>query len=105
MQRLQVRIYFFVNRDYFGFTSEYMMDEIITEFPRMENKSKKEVDEFYKKFIDKSVEITEKGAMMFLLSTEQDVIKKQVRLNKAIELVRTIPMRGREQIYILKRRG
>lgn len=96
---------YFVNRDYFDFTSEYMMDEIITEFPRMENKSKKEVDEFYKKFIDKSVEITEKGAMMFLLSTEQDVIKKQVRLNKAIELVRTIPMRGREQIYILKRRG
>jgi hypothetical protein len=82
-----------------------MMDEIITEFPRMENQDRNEVEEFYRNFFQKAIEITDAGAMLFLLTQEENLIKKQVRLNAGLELVRQIPMRGHDQIYILKRRG
>jgi hypothetical protein len=56
-------------------------------------------------FFDKTLEITSREAMMFLLSTEEGVMKKQLRLHKEFQLLRQIPMRGKEKIYILKRRG
>lgn len=96
---------YFINRDFFDFTSDYMMDEIITEFPRMENLDRNEVEEFYRNFFQKAIELTDAGAMLFLLTQEENLIKKQVRLNAGLELVRQIPMRGHDQIYILKRRG
>lgn len=100
----KVSIYF-INRDYFDFTSSYLMEELITEFPRMEHKEREEVDRFYQRFFDKTSEITAKDAMIFALSTEEQALKKQLRLHDEFQLVRQIPMRGREQIYILKKRG
>lgn len=96
---------YFINRDYFDFTSSYLMEEVITEFPRMENKEREEVDQFYRRFFDKTSEITADQAMVFALSTEEGILKKQLRLHEEFQLVRQIPMRGREQIYILKKRG
>ena len=81
------------------------MEEVITEFPRMEHKEREEVDRFYQRFFDKTSEITAKDAMIFALSTEEQALKKQLRLHDEFQLVRQIPMRGREQIYILKKRG
>ena len=37
--------------------------------------------------------------MVFALSTEEGILKKQLRLHEEFQLVRQIPMRGREQIY------
>lgn len=96
---------YFINRDYFDFTSSYLMEEVITEFPRMEHKEREEVDQFYRRFFDKTGEITADQAMVFALSTEEGILKKQLRLHEEFQLVRQIPMRGREQIYILKKRG
>lgn len=96
---------YFINRDYFDFTSSYLMEEVITEFPRMENREREEVDRFYRRFFDKTGQITADQAMVFALSTEEGILKKQLRLHEEFQLVRQIPMRGREQIYILKKRG
>lgn len=96
---------YYIHRDYFDFTSEYRLDEVLTEFPRMENKRREEVDLFYRKFFEKTAEVTSREAMLFLLSTEENCIKKQVRIQKEFQLLRQIPMRGQENIYILKKRG
>jgi 23S rRNA G2445 N2-methylase RlmL len=97
--------FYYINRDYFDFTSAHLLDEVITEFPRMEHLAKEEVDKFYSSFFDKTREITSQEAMLFLLSTEEGMMKKQLRLHKEFHLVRQIPMRGQEKIYIVTRRG
>lgn len=96
---------YYINRDFFDFKSEYLMDEVITEMPRMENVNREETDDFYKRFMDKAMEITGESSMIFMLSTEGNIIKKQIRLHRGLELVRQIAMRGHEQIYIIKRRS
>ena len=96
---------YYINRDYFDFTSSHLLEEVITEFPRMENKEREQVDAFYRKFFEKTREITAPEAMLFLLSTEESCIKKQLRLHKEFALLRQIPMRGRENIFIIKKRG
>ena len=97
--------FYYINRDYFDFTSSHLLEEVITEFPRMENKDREQVDAFYRKFFEKTREITAPEAMLFLLSTEESCIKKQLRLHKEFALLRQIPMRGRENIFIIKKRG
>lgn len=97
--------FYYINRDFFDFTTTHLLDEILTEFPRMENKSKETVEMFYHKFFDKAIEITTDSAMFFLLSTEENRIKKELRLRDELQLVRQIAMRGAEHIFIIKRRG
>lgn len=97
--------FYYINRDFFDFTTTHLLDEIITEFPRMENKPKETVRTFYQKFFDKAMEITVEGAMFFLLSTEENLIKKELRLRDDLQLIRQIAMRGAEHIFIIKRRG
>ncbi len=96
---------YFINRNYFDFTLDYIMEEVITEFPHMENAPRDEVDSFYKNFFDKTSEITATGSMIFFLSTEDTIVKKQLRLHSDFGLIRTIPMRKKEQIYIISKRG
>jgi tRNA G10 N-methylase Trm11 len=97
--------FYYINRNYFDFTSSHLLEEVLCEFPRMEQVAKEETDHFYRMFFDKTLEITSREAMLFLLSTEEGVMKKQLRLHKEFQLLRQIPMRGKEKIYILKRRG
>ncbi len=97
--------FYYINRDYFDFTSEYLMEEVITEFPRMEHKRKDEVDLFYEKFFVKTSSITSPDAILLLLSTEEINMKKQIRIHKEFQLLRQIPMRGKENIFIIKKRG
>ncbi len=95
---------YFINRDYFDFTSEYLMDEIITEPPRMENKPTAEVDAFYKAFFEKSNQVLKNKGIIFLLSTEEQAIKRQLRLQKDFTLLRQLPMRKSENIFIIEKR-
>lgn len=97
--------FYYINRDYFDFTTSHLMEEVLTEFPRMEHKDREEVDDFYHKFFEKTMEVTSEQAVLILLSTEESCMKKQLRLHKEFALIRQIPMRGRENIFIIKRRG
>ena len=99
------REFYYINRDYFDFTSSHLLEEVITEFPRMEHKDREQVDTFYRKFFEKTSEITAPEAVLLLLSTEETCMKKQLRLHKEFTLLRQIPMRGRENIFIIKKRG
>lgn len=97
--------FYYIHRDYFDFTSSHELEEVITEFPRMENKSRAEVYEFYRRFFEKTMEITGSEATLLLLSTDEEAIKKHIRLYREIQLVRQIGMRGQENIFILRKRG
>lgn len=97
--------FYYINRDYFDFTSSYLLEEVITECPRMEHKSREEVDQFYHLFFDKTEQICASGAVVILLSTEENALKKHLRLHPVFALERQIPMRGQEQIYIVRKRG
>ncbi len=55
----KVSIYF-INRDYFDFTSSYLMEEVITEFPRMEHKEREEVDRFINVFLTRQVRLPQR---------------------------------------------
>ena len=41
---------YFVNRDFFDFTSDYLFDEIIGEFPRFSPGERAKAEDFYRKF-------------------------------------------------------
>ncbi len=96
---------YFINRNYFDFTITHAIEEIITEFPHMQDQNREVIDEFYARFFDKSAEIVSDGGMLFAFTTEEAIMKKQLRLHKEFSLVRQIPMRGKEQIYIFTKRG
>lgn len=95
----------YINRDYFDFTHEYLFDEVITEFPDLYGKSPKERDGFYRSFFDKSMEITCPNAMLFLVSSEENQVKKQIRLHKGLKLVRTFELRKHQNIYIIEKKA
>lgn len=94
----------FINRDYFDFTSEYLFDEIITELPRFFGKEKEEVDLFFRKFFDRSGMLLKRDGVLVFLTEEESRVKKQLRLDDRFRLVRQMPLRGRECVYILDRK-
>lgn len=95
----------FINRSFFDFQHSYLFDEIICEFPRFSKEEGKEVDEFYSKFYKKSQELLVEDGLIFALSNEHNIMKKQLRLHTDFTLVRQISMGEKEDIYIIKKRG
>ena len=94
---------YFVNRDYFDFTSEHLFDEIICEFPRA-LPGQEEPEEFYRRFFAKSLELLDEGGRMIFLSQEEGQVKKYLRLRKELRLIRQIDFREREAIYVVEKR-
>ena len=94
---------YFVNRDFFDFTSDYLFDEIIGEFPRFSPGERAKAEDFYRKFFAAGKEILKLGGRMFLLSGEEGEIRKHLRLNRELRLLRQIPFRKTEKIYILEK--
>lgn len=87
----------FIQKDYFDFRHEYLFDEIITELPRLE---KETADEFYRKFFQKSMELLDKNGTMILVSGEMGLVKKHIRLNKVLELVKETVINEKESVSV-----
>lgn len=90
----------FINRDYFDFKHDYLFDEIITNMPMRGKKSKEEMDAFYGKFFQKSVEILKKGAVVVMYSNEEAFVKKQLRLRTDYRLLQEYCIREKEHFYL-----
>lgn len=95
---------YLINRDYFDFTSEYLFDEIITEFPHFYGKSIAEKNVFFQKFFTKSTELLREEGVLIFLTEEENQVKKQIRLSKELCLERQMEFRGRENVYVVKKR-
>lgn len=91
----------FINRDFFDFTSDYPFHEILAEFPDFFGKEPKEKDEFFTSFFKKAVEVAADEALMFLITDEENLIKKHIRLAPELKLVRSKSLGKSKQIYII----
>ena len=97
-----VEIYF-INRNFFDFDSEYPFDEIISEPPRFTPGERAAAAECYRNFFAAANRILKPGGRMLFLSGEEGEIRKHLRLDASLRLLRQIPFRKEEKIYIIER--
>ena len=91
----------FINRNFFDFISDYPFHEILGEFPDFYGKEPSEREDFYKNFFKCAIEIAANGAMMFLISADENMIKKYIRLNSELKFVRSKDLTRDLKIYII----
>lgn len=95
----------YTNRDYFEYSSKRPFDEIITEFPRFLGENRGQADAFYRRFFSRTAEIAAADAWLFLLSGEEGMVKKYIRLTRGFSLERQMEFRPGERVYIIRKRG
>lgn len=95
----------YINRDFFDFKHDYPFDEVITEFPDLFNKEAEEKEEFFRNFFRSAMEVTADKAMLFLISAEDKVMHKHIRLNSELRIVSEIEFRGHEKIYVIDKKS
>lgn len=95
----------YINRDFFDFKHDYPFDEVITEFPDLFNKEAEEKEEFFRNFFRSAMEVTADKAMLFLISAEDKVMHKHIRLNPELRIVSEIEFTGHEKIYIIDKKS
>lgn len=95
----------YINRDFFDFKHDYPFDEVITEFPDLFNKEAEEKEEFFRNFFRSAMELTADKAMLFLISAEDKVMHKHIRLNPELRIVSEIEFRGHEKIYVIDKKS
>lgn len=98
---------YYINKDFFEFTHEYLFDEIITNMPERGKKDKGEHDSFYGRFFEKAAEVLRENGKMILYSSERNFIKKQLRLRKEFVLLEEYHMDEKEMydLFIIEKRG
>lgn len=91
----------YINRNYFDFKHDYPFDEIITNMPAKSGSlGDKELDMLYRDFFFKSKEILADTGIIIMYSGEKDLIKKYLRLNKDLKLMREFLINKREDAYV-----
>ena len=95
----------YINRDFFDFKHDYPFDEVITEFPDLFNKEAEEKEEFFRNFFRSAMEVTADKAMLFLISAEDKVMHKHIRLNPELRIVSEIEFTGHEKIYVIDKKS
>lgn len=78
---------YYINRDFFDFTHEYLFDEIMTNMPTRGKRTKEEQELFYQRFFEKGKEVLRPGGIMVLHSDEKGYIRKQLRLQEGWKLL------------------
>lgn len=93
----------YINRNFFGFTHKYELDEIFTNMPSRGRKTREEQDEFYQDFFEKAVELLKQEGMIIMYSNEKGFIKKQIRLNGRLKLLKEYCLDEKEDfaLYII----
>jgi len=91
----------FINRSYFDFTSDYKFDEILGQFPDFFGKDQSEKNDFYDKFFEESLKIADENAFLFLISRDQNQIKRSVR-KFGLKYVSEEELSKDEKLYILE---
>jgi len=98
---------YYINRDFYEFTHDYLFDEIFTNMPVRGKKTREEHEMFYQKFFDKALKLMKSDGILILYSDEKGYIKKQVRLNKQLKLLNEYCINEKEDfsVYVLGQRG
>lgn len=98
---------YYINRDFFEFTHEYLFDEIITNMPESGKKSKEEQDVFYQKFFEKSAEVLKEKGKIIMYTNENNLVKKQLRIGKNFKMLQEYSMDEKDihYFFIMEKRG
>lgn len=98
---------YYINRDFFEFTHEYLFDEIITNMPEKGQKTKEEQDRLYGTFFQKAKEILRNKGLILMYSNEKGFVKKQLRIQEAFTLLQEYEMdeKGICYLFIIEKRG
>lgn len=91
---------YYINRNFFEFTHEYLFDEIITNMPERGQKSKEEQDAFYGKFFEKATEILREKGRIIMYSNEKNFVKKQLRIQKNFTMLQEYNMDEKDRYYL-----
>lgn len=98
---------YYINRDFFEFTHEYLFDEIITNMPDRGKKSREEQDSFYGRFFEKAAEVLGEKGRIIMYSNEKNFVKKQLRIRKDFVMLQEYGMDEKEIYYLfmIEKRG
>lgn len=98
---------YYINRDFFEFSHEYLFDEIITNMPDRGRKSKEEQDVLYARFFEKASEVLKMHGKIFMYSNEKNFVKKQLRIRDDFTMLQEYNMDEKELYYlfIIEKRG
>ncbi|MEG1947579.1 MAG: methyltransferase [Lachnospiraceae bacterium] len=98
---------YYINRDYFQFTHEYLFDEIITNMPEKGRKTKEEQEELYRNFFEKSLELLQEKGKIMMYCNEKNLVKKHLRLRTDMMLLQEYSMDDKEKYYLfmIEKRG
>lgn len=98
---------YYINRDFFAFTHEYLFDEIFTNMPVRGKKAKEEQEAFYQKFFKQAGQLVKSDGILVLYSNEKGYIRKQIRLQESFKLLQEYPMDQKDNfsLFIIKKRG
>lgn len=98
---------YYINRDFFEFTHEYLFDEIITNMPDRGKKSREEHDIFYGRFFEKAAEVLRDKGRIIMYSNEKNFVKKQLRIRKDFVMLQEYGMdeKGIYELFIIEKRG
>jgi tRNA G10 N-methylase Trm11 len=83
------------------FKHDYLFDEIITNMPLRGKKTKQEMDDFYREFLEKAKDILRKDAILVLYTNEMGFVKKQLRLQKEYTLLQETLLQAKNDFYLL----
>ncbi len=91
---------YYINRDFFQFTHEYMFDEIITNMPERGPKSREEQDVFYRDFFEKAAELLVEEGIILMYSNEKNLVKKYMRIRKDFSMLQEYSMDEKDIYYL-----
>lgn len=90
----------YIQKDFFDFEHRHGFHEILTNMPVRGKKTKEEQDQLYERFFQKVQEHLLPDGIIVMYSNENGFVKKQLRLNKNLKLLKEYCIREREGFYL-----
>lgn len=90
----------YIHRDFFDFTHRDKFDELITNMPARGKKTKEEQDNLYQRFFKKAQQLLSAGSVMVMYTNEAGFVKKQLRLQGKMQLLKEYCIREKDGYYL-----
>ena len=90
----------YIQKNFFDFTHRHRFDEIVTNMPTRGKKNKEEHDAFYAEFFQKAKQHLKPGGIIIMYTNESGFVKKQLRLQKDMHLLKEYCIRQKEEWYL-----
>ncbi len=93
---------YFINRDFFDFTHEYLFDEIFTNMPTAGGrKTEEEIEMLYMRFFNRALELLKDEAVIVLYTRNNALVKKGIRNKKEYSIIEEYELSKKEQTYVV----